>query len=214
MERVVANAYDGVQLVGNFYPGNNSSGVLLLHMYRKSKEDWDEFAQKLVTQGFSVLAMDMRGHGESGGSIESISPDKYHETIVQDVGRAVDVLRAHGAKSVFIIGASIGANSALIYGAQKNDVAGVALLSPGLDYRGVDVQYAMKNYRGPLFIAASRDDAYSAQSSQTIFAESPAAESQKQLILYENSGHGTAMFGKESPDLSAELLEWVKTRRA
>lgn len=209
MEKIKLFSEDGLNLVGNYYSSEDSiKGVLLLHMYQRSKEDWKDFAKLLNQRGYKVLAMDLRGHGESEGDIQKILSQDLNSIILKDVGLAVDFLKKDGAQDIFIIGASIGANAALIYGA-KHNVRGVALLSPGLDYHGANIESSMKNYLRPIFLAASKDDLYSAETVKKIYDFSPISKNEKVMVLYKNAGHGTKMFGKENPDLSEKLIEWL-----
>ncbi|KKR10407.1 MAG: hypothetical protein UT37_C0002G0016 [Parcubacteria group bacterium GW2011_GWA2_39_18] len=211
MEKIKLLSEDNLNLVGNYYPSeSDTKGVLLLHIYRRSKEDWKDFAELLNRAGYKVLAMDLRGHGESEGDIQKIFSQDSSLIISKDVGLAVDFLKKDGAKNIFIIGASIGANAALIYGA-KYGPAGIALLSPGFDYHGINIEVSMKNYSSPIFLVASEDDSYSAQTVKKIYDVSPALKNDKALILYKKAGHGTNMFGQEFPDLSERLVEWLNS---
>ena len=90
-------------------------------------------AADLVAAGYAVLVVDMRGHGETGGAQDwTLAAD--------DLGRVWDAfaaLETVDESRTAVVGASIGANMALRLGADRADVGAVALLSPGLDYRGV-----------------------------------------------------------------------------
>jgi esterase/lipase len=208
MKKINLISSDGIILAGNYYPSQGKKGVLLLHMYKRSKDDWMSFANFLNEKNYKILAMDFRGHGESGGDISKLFSQDLNSIILGDVGLAVDFLKKDGAQNIFIIGASIGANAALIYGAKYN-VAGIALLSPGLDYHGVNIEAPMKNYSRPIFLAASEDDSYSAETVKKIYAFSPTPQSEKVLVLYKNAGHGTQMFNKENPNLSEKIIQWL-----
>jgi alpha-beta hydrolase superfamily lysophospholipase len=70
-ERVVLTTADGVRLVADcFQPtGAGRAAVVLLHGFAGSCKQAELVgqAQALAEAGFSVLAPDTRGHGESGG---------------------------------------------------------------------------------------------------------------------------------------------------
>jgi len=199
---------DKINFIGNYYPADTSRGALLLHMYKRSKEDWKDFAQLLNSRGYKVLAMDLRGHGESGGHVKEIFSQDLNPVILKDLELFVNFLKKEGAKNIFIIGASIGANAALIYGA-KNNLAGVALLSPGLDYHGVKIENSVKKYSTNIFLSASEDDSYSFDSVKEVYRILPVEEKRKTLVLYKNAGHGTQMFNREEPNLSEKIIEWM-----
>ena len=195
---------DGVSIKGTYYrpAATDAPGVVLLHMLGRKRGDWDAFARQLQDAGYSVLAIDLRGHGESGGKRE-------WGKMTMDAAAATDFLRARpevDPERIVIIGASIGANIAINYGAEDPDVVGVALLSPGLDYRGVKTAEAVKAYGDrPLFIAASSEDKYAAESSRTLDG---LAQGPHQLLILKNQGHGTQMLGKDN-GLEEAIFQWL-----
>src|SRR5215212_9666961 len=59
---------DGVTLAATWYEadGRAAPAVILVHMLHKSRHDWDPIASRLASEGIGALAIDLRGHGESG----------------------------------------------------------------------------------------------------------------------------------------------------
>jgi acetyl esterase/lipase len=107
---------------------------------------------------------------------------------------------------ISLVGASIGANLALKVGAADPRIENVALLSPGLDYKGLLTEAAVEAYgKRPIFIAVSREDAYSSKSSLLLDAS---AKGKHFLQIYTGAGHGTKMFAKE-PGLETSLQSWL-----
>ncbi len=213
-ETVTLKADDGVAIVGTYYrparPGPRPA-VILLHMLSRTRRDWNTFALRLAREGYAALAIDLRGHGASTrgvGSWRAFSPEDFH-AMVKDVAAAHAFLRSAAeadATKLAVIGASIGANVALLYGSREPSVGSVVLLSPGLDYRGVATAQAMRAYGPrPVLIAASREDSYSAESSSALDA---LAQGRHKLVLYSDAGHGTRMFDKV-PELESTLLSWL-----
>jgi dienelactone hydrolase len=205
---------DGFTIYGDFYQPENPNGkaLILLHMLRTDKSHWTEFAQRLKERGYYVLAIDLRGHGKSlDKNGKKITWQEFSENdfknMVLDVKAAKLFLIEKGinSKSIGIIGASIGANTALNYAATDEEIRVIALLSPGLDYRGVKTEDAMKVYDRPVFIAASKEDEPAASSSLKLYE---LALGKKELKMYENAGHGTKMFG--STNLMDELINWLE----
>lgn len=195
---------EGLILRGVFYPapGPSAPGVLLLHMYGGSKADWDELAQALQGAGFAALAIDLRGHGETGGTED-------WALARQDVAAAYAWLATHegvdGAR-VGVVGASIGANLALVQGAEDASVAAIGLLSPGFDYFRVVIEGLIEEYGDrPSFLAASEEDTYSAE---TVRALAASALGEAELAIYTGAGHGTAMLENE-PDLTVRLIAFL-----
>jgi len=205
---------DGFVIYGDFYQPENPNGkaLILLHMLRTDKSHWTEFAQRLKERGYYVLAIDLRGHGKSiEKNGKRITWQEFDENdfknMVLDVKAAKIFLieKNIDSKSIGIVGASIGANTALNYAVSDEEIRVIALLSPGLDYRGVKTEEAMKIYDRPVFIAASKEDEPAASSSLKLYE---LAVGTKELKIYENAGHGTRMFA--NTNLMKVLIEWLE----
>ncbi|UCC51296.1 MAG: alpha/beta fold hydrolase [Anaerolineaceae bacterium] len=179
-------------------------GVILLHMLGGDRQVWEEngFAATLAENGYAVLTVDMRGHGATGGSINwELVPED-----LQRVWQHFTTLEAVDSQRSAFIGASIGANLALISGAGEAAIKTAVLLSPGLDYRGVSTEEPIAAYgERPLFIVASEEDVYAADSSRTLAG---LAQGETQLQMYNGAGHGTRMFDAQ-PELSTLILDWL-----
>src|SRR6185369_9428606 len=92
-----------------------------------------EFVPELTKAGYSVLNVDLRGHGATGGKTN-------WPMAVTDVQTWLDWVRTQPnirANSVSIIGASVGSNLALIGCANDKDCVTAIALSPGSDYFGL-----------------------------------------------------------------------------
>src|SRR4029077_17486896 len=104
------DATDGTHLDGAIV-GSGPSGVVLAHQYPASLCGWWPFAVYLASKGFRVLLFDFRCFGES------TCPDgDARGDYLADMAGAAAALRADGAKHVALMGASLGANVALITG--------------------------------------------------------------------------------------------------
>ena len=189
---------DGVTIKGTYWDRDTDKELVLLHMLGRDRSDWSAFAESV---DYTILAIDLRGHGESDGDWQSFSDVDFNKMIL-DVKAANEFLSG----DVIVIGASIGANVALNY-ADNYPVAGVVLLSPANDYRGVDTRAAITRYKGPLLIVASRNDEQSYNPSITMYNIAPSDT--KQLKTYEDAGHGIRML--EKPDLDDLILQFVKS---
>lgn len=210
-EQVSIKTSDGVELVGSFYKSNSDRGIVLLHMLNRNRNDWNEFAEQLQKEGFNALSIDLRGHGQSlhkdGRTIgwQLFSAKDFNDMIL-DVNASKEFLDGKGIKKISLIGASIGANIALNFAEENIDIKTVILLSPGLDYRGVEVDDNIKDYGNrPILIVASEDDGYSAMSSRTLVQS---AAGKKELKMYIDAGHGTKMFS--NTDLNEVIINWLK----
>ncbi len=213
---------DNVKIVGDFYPvrsdasngvydAKSKKSVLLLHILPGNRGDFDEFAEFLWQKGYNVLNIDERGHGDSEawpeemGSWQEFTQADY-DKMIYDVEAAVQWLenKIPGTK-IALVGGSIGANIAMIFGAKYQPKTIIAL-SPGINYRGIKTEIAARNYRQNLLLVASYDDAYAFESAEKLFEISKA--SNKEFIKYENAGHGTRMFYTE-PELKQRILDFL-----
>jgi dienelactone hydrolase len=197
------NAPDGAALAAKYYPPivRPAPAILLLHMLGGSKADWDSFARDLQKQGYAALAMDLRGQGNSNQvpADWAKAPDDVKGAYLLLTSRPeVDPNRTA------IVGASVGANLALMVGGGQSRVEAVVALSPGVDFLGLNPSSAMRNFgERPVLLVASQDDAYSYSSIQTLAALSISAEK----LQLTKAGHGTAMFA--DPTLEPALLAWL-----
>jgi pimeloyl-ACP methyl ester carboxylesterase len=202
-------APDGLPLAAAFYPpvlsgspaGAKAPGVLLLPMYGRSKSDWAPWASQLQMRGIAALALDLRGQGQSSGPEDWTKAPADVSAAWQALVARPEVDPQHSA----IVGASIGANLALIVGANTPGVATVIALSPGIDFRGVQPVGYLGNFgqRGVLLIA-SQDDAYSYDSVRQMAPLIPKGETN----YFTTAGHGMAMFS--APTLGPMLLTWLE----
>jgi dienelactone hydrolase len=200
---IVIAAPDGTSLSASFYPpvSRPAPGVLLLHMLGGRKTDWDSFARQLQRQGFAALALDLRGHGQSGGT-------QNWTKGAGDVRAAWAGMMARpevDPKRSAIVGASIGANLALIVGANNAEVVTVAALSPGLDFHGLQPAPLLPNFgQRPVLMVASQDDGYSYDSVKQMVGLAPGGES----YFFSTAGHGLNMFS--DPALEPLIIDWLQ----
>jgi alpha-beta hydrolase superfamily lysophospholipase len=205
---VALRASDGTPLSAMLYePGSQPApAVVLVHMLTRTHADWNLVAEQLQQAGFVVLAIDLRGHGESGGRYD---PAGDLGVMQEDVQAAVSLLQTRSDVSrgrIGIAGASIGANLAVLVGAADPSVRSLALLSPGLEYRGVKCEAAMKKYvpRPALLVAASNDP-YALRSVRQLGTTGTGNEA----LTLEAVGHGTVMLARD-PELGSRLVDWFK----
>ena len=197
MNKVTLVTEDNVKLSADFVKGNNQ-GIILLHMLGNDKSSWQDFKPK----GYTTIAIDFRGHGDSELNLVKFTDNDW-KNLQLDVKAAADYLKENKVKEIYIIGASIGANTAINYAATDSSVKGVALLSPGMNYHGIAVSDAMNRYNGKILLVVSKEDDYSYQSVNKMKGINQKAE----LIIYEENDHGTDMLANNP--LKEELLKWL-----
>lgn len=178
-------ALDQWRAAATYYPGADpDTGVVLVHQLGSDRSEWGPLVAKLQAgRAVSVLAVDLRGHGDStrGPRDETVTWERFGTdrerwaSTAYDVVAAVQYLRTEGARRVVVVGSSLGGSAALLaatgalgeYTAPpRSEIDGVAILSPGLAYRGVDIREPMQRYlqsRRPLLLFAGDQDRPSAE---------------------------------------------------
>ncbi len=101
---------DGTLLKGTYFPaGKPGPGVLLFHQSNRTRSSWDDMARQLAAAGINTLAVDGRGHGESGGrredAIEKTPADMEtcFQFLISQPGVQRDVIGLAGAGSYGVI---------------------------------------------------------------------------------------------------------------
>jgi hypothetical protein len=100
----------------------------------------------------------------------------------------------------------------LNYAASDPLIKTVVLLSPGLDYKGVTTSDAIKQYKGPIYIATAAKDPIAGNDPQTLCNEINCANNR--LHIYQDSNsHGTDMFSDSSlqPPLDKLIISCLNT---
>jgi pimeloyl-ACP methyl ester carboxylesterase len=124
---VAPQAVDGTALAGAEL-GSGTRGVLLVpELGSRSLCGWWEYAAYLAGRGYHVLLFDHRCVGFSRCPTSAGTRDG----LMDDIQGSIAALRAAGARSVVLVGASQGACEVLIAGARRlAGVAGIVALSP------------------------------------------------------------------------------------
>ena len=202
---VALTAPDGTPLAAMLYEGapRPSPAVVLVHMLGRSKDEWGAVALRLQESGLTVLAVDLRGHGGSGGSRTSLT------AMTADVRAAVEWLTAQAnvrPGAIAIVGASLGASLSALAAADLATVRGIGLISPSLDYRGLRLDPALNKLgRRPVWLVASTEDPYALRTVR----EMAVAEGSREQRLSAARAHGTALFAAD-PDLTSALVDWLR----
>jgi dienelactone hydrolase len=199
--RITVRTEDGVTLNGTYFEASRhpAPGVVLLHMLTRNHEDWAAAGGRLADAGYAVLAIDFRNGGDADAA-----------SLELDVRAAKAFLRERPEvipSSLGIAGASIGANMAVIDAADDPTVQSIALLSPGLDYRGLRTEAAMKKFGGrAAFLVSSTKDPYAWRSVKTL---TEIGTGSREVRLSDALAHGTVLLQRD-PDLVAALVDWFR----
>jgi len=203
-QRVTLRTDDGIILTATWYePPGRGPAVILVHMLHRSRRDFDALASRLASEGIGALALDLRGHGDSQGSIGTdFAP------MVADVKAARRFLigRSDVSGKIGLLGASLGANLVALAAADDPGVASLALLSPSLDYRGLRIETAMRKFGSrPVLMVVSDDDPYASRSAHDLEKGTRGRE----ILSLTGAGHGSTMLEREA-SLMGSLVDWFR----
>ena len=201
-ERVAFKTRDGAEIVGTWHPaGKDAPTVICLPMYRNKKESYKPLVGPLVLAGKNVLAIDLRGHGDSTPELQvSVNnrDAKLFNKMHLDVAAAIDFLESKKAcdrTRISLVGASVGCSVALDYTRRHpGDIRSVVLLTPGPKYLGVDSIEHLKAWAGTdVLTLVSKEER---PTSQAVIDALDAFDGSSSVILPGKGIHGTRMFGK------------------
>lgn len=196
---------DGGTIYADVY-GKGESGVVLAHGGRFNKESWENQARVLDAAGYRVLAFDFRGYGKSRGPGDS---DPLSAPLHLDVLAAVRYLRQTGAKTVSVIGGSMG-------GAAAGDASIAA--GPGeidrLVFLGAAPNGPANKLKSPsLFIVARGDASGDGPRLPGIRTQFDKAPQPKELVILDGSAHAQYLFQTDQGDrVMREILCFLKAK--
>ncbi len=134
-EVVSLHSTDGIALKAWWLPsaGSARANVIIAHGVDHTRQVMLPRAAFLVHSGYSVLALDLRGHGESAA--QYVSPG-YLES--RDVLGAIQYVRSRGEDApVVLLGLSYGAAAVVLAATETKDLA--AVIADGVYPSGADV---------------------------------------------------------------------------
>ncbi len=111
------------------YEARRARGVTIVagHGYSSSKQNLDGLCAFLASHGFGVWSLDFPGHklGASGGRLRSV------EDLFDALAAVVRLARERGAQTVYALGHSMGATTALCVAGRDPSLAGVVSIATG-----------------------------------------------------------------------------------
>src|ERR1700730_9010457 len=195
---------DGGRVCADLY-GQCSRASGLCHGGRFNKESWRVQAQAMVSEGFRVLAIDFRGFGCSTGPGQA---DFDNAPFENDVLAAVRYLKAHGAKTVSVVGGSFGGGAA--------GDASVKSLPGEIDrivFLGAAPNLPAEKLKSRALFIVARDDANDAGPRLPgIRAQYEKAPQPKELIVLDGSAHAQFLFQTDQgARVMHEILRFLST---
>ena len=196
---------DGGVVYADVY-GEGDRAVVLAHGGRFNKESWEKQARSLTAAGFRVLALDFRGYGLSQGPGQS---DPLSAPLRLDVLAAVHYLRKTGAKSVSVVGGSMGGAAAgdASIASRPGEINRLVLL--GASPNGP----ANKLKSSTLFIVARDDSNEDGPRLPEIQKQYEKAPQPKELIILDGSAHAQFLFQTDQGErVMHEILRFLSAK--
>ena len=134
---IAFRSYDGTDLSGTLQLiAPDDVAILLVHGLTVDRHEdgfYDRVVDAFVYAGFTNFGFDLRGHGKSAGTLESLTLNG----VMSDIESALNLLRtASAAKRFYLVGSSFsGGLAAMVARDNSSSLAGVVLFNPLLDYR-------------------------------------------------------------------------------
>jgi pimeloyl-ACP methyl ester carboxylesterase len=159
-QRVEVTVPDGLTLVGDYYAIPNATGelpsVILLHGSGGNRLGWGDVLPALLDNGFNVLAVDQRAHGETGGVRDLV-------VMIADVQVWLDWLREQptvDSANIATIGWSMGTVPAIQGCAEYAACVTTIAISPGDFPTLTEEVFEALEERSILFIIGRLDNAF------------------------------------------------------
>lgn len=135
---------DNIRIAAWYAPPENGAVIILLAGANGTRASTKRYAAMLREHGFGILALDLRGHGESEGNANQFG---WEGTL--DVGAAVEFLRGQAeVQAIGGLGTSLGGE--VLLGAASRYPELQAIVSDGASQRSVE-EYTALDYQRPLY---------------------------------------------------------------
>ena len=215
-EDVSLTAADGTELaatVARPTEGTCLPGLLLIHQYTNDRTQWDALLPTFVEAGYVTIAVDLRGHGDSGpqqGALSDILTDPDQAPL--DVAAALDWLRDSPSVDnarLGAVGTSIGANLTIV-ALHKGWVSAAVPISTRLEaveaLAGMPESLTLSN----LFCLATDGDGGGVQADSCTQLVADATGDTRLEIIEGSSAHGVTLLS-QFPEVVPEFLDWLGT---
>ena len=196
---------DGGVVSADLY-GAGDRGIVLAHGGRFNKGSWEKQAKALAAAGFRVLAIDFRGYGQSRGPGQS---DPMSAPLHLDVLAAVRYMRKNGAKTVSVVGASMGGGAAgdASIMSEPGEIDRLVLL-------GASPNEPAEKLKAPALFIVARDDANDdGPRLPRIRSQYEKAPQPKELIILDGSAHAQFLFQTDRGErVMREILRFLSAK--
>lgn len=196
----------------------NYSTVILLHSLGYNSQWWENLPKELLDKGYAVLAIDLRGHGESIYNVKLAKTswknlkNTAYAKYPQDIIAVINKVKEENTKLKFfdsyaVVGADIGAAAGVI----AVDNLGVypktfIMISPIVKAKGLYIPVSMAHLDGVDFLSISGTGDIMSKDAEAYLMKF----AQNEFITFTSDSKSTGMLMlKNDPGLSKMLAEWI-----
>jgi pimeloyl-ACP methyl ester carboxylesterase len=233
-------AADGTPLKATYFAAAKPGpGVLLLHQGNRTRKSWDDVATRLAAAGINTLTIDLRMHGESGGTpVDQLSPEQrktLYSLTEDDADAGFHYLVSQTGVERDVIGIGMAGAFGVVNGVETarrhpGQTKSLVLMSGETNRDGLQFLHEASQLPG-LFIVSDEDEyPPTAEAMELLYATSSSpgkkflhysASQDAPWLWYETSfsdfdkvpatgNHGTDLF-KGHPDLPGMIVDWFVT---
>lgn len=199
------------------YEGKKYPLVILLHGLNRSHLAWSDMPSTLVKAGYAVFALDLRGHGKSTvttgkrrATWRYLKPEQWRD-LHKDINKVIEFFKKGedypevDGSQVALIGEKLGANIATFAAQTNADIKSLILISPGLEFKGIDASRGLLDYGGRTLILTNHDYVESHRQAQHLYNWITGS---KTLQVYEKIGEGADMITGQ-PGVQQQITQWL-----
>lgn len=194
------------------------STVILLHSLGYNSQWWETLPKELLDKGYAVLAIDLRGHGNSiyNSKLVKTSWKNLKNTAYakypQDIVSVVNKVKEENSKLKFfdnyaVVGADIGAAAGVIAVDNLDQHPKTfIMISPVVKTKGLYIPVNMAHLDGVDFLSISGTGDIMSKDAESYLMKF----AQNEFITFTSDSKSTGMLMlKNDPSLSKMLAEWI-----
>ena len=179
-------------------PDQRPPAVLLVHGFSADRISTSALARRIAQNGYGVLAIDVRGHGENRNPFDQ-------QGLRDDLKTAVEYLRQSNlvdGSRIALVGHSMGAGATLDYAAHDPNIKGSVMISGGFGLDGPE------HPRNTLFIFAENDPDFIKGLSAELSAHLAGADKIELGKLYGDFAGGNAVEAMQVKGVNHLTILW------